>query len=96
MSFRKDPAATLDFGFDWRGVADGETDSWLRENEEITDHVVTVDPGLDKGATSADDGVVIVWLSGGTHMQNYNVTCRITTSQGRTDERTIRVDVRDR
>lgn len=37
-----------------------------------------------------------VWLSGGVAGQMARVTCRITTSQGRTDERTLRLSLRRR
>ena len=96
MAFRKDPAAVLDYAFDWGTTADGHDRPWLNEDETITAHTVTVDPGLTKGATSVDGGRVTVWLSGGTTGTNYKVTCAVTTNQGRTDERTIRIDVRDR
>jgi hypothetical protein len=34
-----------------------------------------------------------VWLAGGTVETRYSITCRVTTSAGRTDERTIKVTV---
>jgi hypothetical protein len=37
-----------------------------------------------------------VWLSGGTVGERYTVTTRITTSAGRTDDRSIEIWVRQR
>jgi hypothetical protein len=89
--FQKDVNAVLDFGFDWS--------QWLAEGETILSYVVTPDEGITKvidGSTTA--GSVIVWLSSGSPGQRYSVACKITTSSSpaRIDERTIKVDVRQR
>jgi len=79
----KDPDAVLDYAFDW-------TD-WLADSETISSHTVTVPSGLTKDSDSESDGVVTAWLSGGTAGTSYDVACKIVTSDGRTDERTIKV-----
>jgi hypothetical protein len=59
MPLTKDPAATLDYPFDWSPV--------LVEGESIVSHLVTVDEGdvvLD--STDASSTVIVAWLSGGT------------------------------
>ena len=84
----KDPSAVLDYVFDWSG--------WLASGETIDTHTITVDTGLTKDSSTEDDGKVTVWLSGGTAGINYKVACLITTSAGRTDERTIWIKVTDR
>ena len=86
--FTKDPSAILDWAFDW-------TD-WLAAAETITDHTITADTGLTVDSSTEDAGVVTVWLSGGTAGENYKVACLITTSAGRTDERTIWIKVTNR
>ena len=86
--FKKDPDAVLDFAFDWS--------SWLAESETINTYTVTVMSGLTLYSDSQADGVVTVWLSGGTAGNWYTVACRIVTSAGRTDERTMRIRVEDR
>ena len=86
--YTKDPSAILDWAFDW-------TD-WLAAAETIADHTITADTGITVGSSTKDTGVVTVWLSGGTAGINYKVACLITTSAGRTDERTIWIKVVDR
>lgn len=84
----KDPNANLDFSFGWA--------NWLETLETITTYELTVPAGLVKGLDSKADKMVIVWLSGGTAGTTYNVTCKITTSLGRVDERTIHIQIQDR
>lgn len=86
--FLKDPASVLDYVWDWSAyLADGET---------ISSKTITVDDGLDLDSSSDDDTTVTVWLSGGTVRTVYKVACLITTSAGRTDERTMTIRVTDR
>ena len=84
----KDPSAVLDYVFDWT--------EWLATVETITDHTITADTGITVDSSTELDGKVTVWLSGGTAGINYKVACKITTSAGRTDERTIWIKVTDR
>mgnify|MGYP000967131429 FL=1 len=84
----KDPSAVLDYAFDWTG--------WLAAGETITDHTITADTGITVDSSTESDGKVTVWLSGGTAGINYKVACLITTTAGRTDERTIWIKVVDR
>lgn len=87
-SFVKDPDANLDYVFDWS--------DWLETGETISSYVTTVPAGLTKGTESELSGKVAVWLSGGTANSVYQVACKITTSLGRIDERTIEIDVQHR
>ena len=84
----KDPSAVLDYVFDWT--------EWLAAAETITDHTITADTGITVDSSTEDAGKVTVWLSGGTAGINYKVACKITTSAGRTDERTIWIKVVER
>ena len=84
----KDPSAVLDYVFDWT--------EWLATGETITDHTITADTGIAVDSSTEDTGKVTVWLSGGTAGINYKVACLITTSAGRTDERTIWIKVVER
>lgn len=82
-----DPDAVLDFRLDWS--------SWLTTGETILTATVTATDGLTvapSGSPTVVTGTdVTVWLTGGTVGTIYGVTCRITTSAGRTDDRTIRI-----
>lgn len=87
--WEKDPSAVLDWAFDWS--------NWLSTSETITGTpTITVDTGITMGSQSNTTSKVTVWLSGGTPGTTYKVACRITTNQGRTDERTIGIRVTDR
>lgn len=78
---KKDPDATLDWIFDWT--------LWLGEFETITDAEFIVDPGLVVVATAHTTKTATVWLSGGSESQVYTVTNRVTTSDGRIDDRSF-------
>lgn len=84
----KDPNATLDYSFDWS--------EWLGADETITTASVTVPDGLTLGTVSQLSGVVTAWISGGTDATEYEVICRITTSESRIDDRTIILRCRQR
>lgn len=87
-TWEKDPSAVLDWKFNWT--------NWLAASEEISSATVTVESGITKDSQSNTTTTVTAWLSGGTLGETYEVTCRITTNQGRTDERTIGIRVTDR
>lgn len=94
QSHIKDPQAVLDYKFDWKALTNGSGKSdWLEDAETIASFEVTPDDGITVDSSSLTDSntSVTVWLSGGTDEQAYEVTCAITTSAGRTDERTITV-----
>ncbi len=85
-AYLKAPGATLDFGNDWG--------SWLHAGETITASTWAASgTGLIVAGSSVASGTAIAWLSGGTVGTTYTVANRITTSQGRTDERTFTVQV---
>ena len=85
--FEKDPDAILDYTVDWS--------RWL-ETDTILASQWTVPTGLTEGSATHTPTSATVWLSGGTAGQAYTVTNRITTHGGRTDERSIVINGRDR
>ena len=87
-SYQKDPEAVLDWQFDWT--------SWLADAETIATHTVTAEDGLTVDSSAEADGVVTVWVSGGTAGTRYRLECLISTSAGRTDERSVSISVRER
>ena len=97
--FLKDPDAVLDYKFDWKALTNGSGNTdWLDSDETISSKTVTVDDGITKESdASADTNTsVVVWLSGGIAGVDYEVACKIVTSASRTDERTIKIQVRER
>ena len=103
-TFKKDPSARLDYHFDFAPVLNdtewslGDTD-YLETGETLTDHTVLVDGGgvmLDSSDIIGGGTTVRVWLSGGTVGQTAVVTCRITTSAGRVDDRSFKLRIAER
>lgn len=95
----KDPDARLDYLFDWAAKEHGNwTSDWLQPGEIITGHQVTVPTGITlvSDNVTLDQKSVDVWLEGGTECESYDIECEITTNQGRTDERTGRIKVKER
>lgn len=90
-----DPQAKLDYTWDW-------TD-WLGDDTIISAAVTArVEEGRDPADVVTIDDIwpssktITAWISGGVHGTPCAVTCRITTTAGRIDDRTIRLRVRDR
>lgn len=88
MSFTKDPDAVLDYTVDWS--------DWLSDGETIATSEWLDVEGIVKDFDTNTDTTATVWLSGGTSPEVYVLTNRITTSDGRGDDRSIRIRVRDR
>jgi hypothetical protein len=86
----KDPNAILDYPYDWSpylGVDTISTSAW------------TVPAGITSVSQSFTTTTTTIWLSGGSTAAPgpyYDLTNRITTAGGRTDERTFRIKVRER
>lgn len=98
-TFIKDPSAVLDYKFDWKALTnDSGTSDWLASGETISSKTITASSGITVDSSSITDTntSVTVWLSGGSAGNNYTVACLIVTSAGRTDERTITIQCRDR
>jgi len=98
-SFPKAAEAVLEWYFDWKALTNGSgATNWLADGETITSYEVVVPVGLTLDSHASINGATVVraWLSGGVDGQDYRVTCRITTSAGRTDERSMRIRVRPR
>lgn len=88
--FFKDPDAVLDYKFDWS--------DWLASGETISTRTITPETGITVDSDSITDTStsVTVWLSGGTAGNVYDVACLITTSDSRTDERTMKIRCQER
>ena len=88
----KDPDAILDYFFDWSEWLDASGNDTIISTSIISDTGITVDlPGINDDS----DGVT-VWVSGGTVARGYNITNRINTAGGRTDDRTLRLTIAEK
>jgi hypothetical protein len=87
MTFTKDPNAVLDYTIDWT--------RWLAGDQIATSEWL-VPLGLTKTADSKTASSATVWLSGGTAGQSYTVTNRVTTSAGRTEDRSFIAKIEER
>lgn len=88
-SFIKDPGERQDYVIDW-------DDEYLAVGETISSSSWSVPSGLTNYSTSNSTTTATIWLSGGTHGQEYLVTNQVTTSAGRIAERSIKILVRER
>jgi hypothetical protein len=84
----KDPDAILDYQVDW-------TD-WLDTDTISSVSWPSFPSGITNFATTATTTTATIWLSGGTLNSSYDLTCRITTVGGRTEDRSFRVTCKQR
>lgn len=96
----KDSDAVLDYAFNWAsedGTNDGSSSDkgWL-QGDTISSYTITAESGITVDSDSNTTKIVIVWLSGGTAGKVYDVACEVVTAGGRTDERTMKIRVKNR
>jgi hypothetical protein len=90
----KDSEATLDYILDWS--------QWLSKGDTISlsNWSVTVDSGDSNPVTIEQQTFStkqsVVWVSGGNSERHYKLINTITTMQGRTDQRSLFLSIRDR
>ncbi|AHH20873.1 putative virion-associated phage protein [Nocardia nova SH22a] len=95
----KDPAAVLDYRFQWGRGPFATAPPWLEDTETITSKQITVQPAgltVEESEITPDGKDVVVWLSGGTVSATYEVACQITTTLSRTDVRRMSIYVLER
>lgn len=88
---KKDPDAIVDYTFDWSEWL--TTDTIVSATITIADSVTMV---KNSQAIVDSNQSVRIWLSGGAARDRAAVSCKIVTLEGRTDERTFYIRVRDR
>jgi hypothetical protein len=86
-TFVKDPDAVLDYAGNWG--------PWLNSDTILTS-VWEVPSGITKDSDSHTSATTLIWLSGGSVGQTYQLRNRITTAAGRTDDRTIAIKIKER
>ncbi len=82
--FIKDPDATLDYVVNWA--------TWL-VSDTIISSAWTVPTGLTQVTAASTTTTTTIWLSGGTAGNSYSVLNRIVTAAGRTDDRSLTIEV---
>ena len=89
-SYVKDPAARLDYTWDWS--------AWLAEvNDTISSATVAVPAGLTAVGTPDVTTVAVTQrISGGAIDDAYTMVCQITTVGGLIDERSIHLTISNR
>jgi hypothetical protein len=80
----KDPNAVLDYTFDY-------STNYLVSGDTILTSTWTLPSGITKDSDTFTTTTTTIWLSGGTAGTDYLLINRITTSGGRTDERTFKI-----
>jgi len=85
--FVKDPDAVLDYQIDWS--------TWL-DSDTISVSTWTVPAGITKDSDTNTTTTTTIWLSDGTHDENYEIVNHITTAAGREDDRTITIACRQK
>jgi len=86
IDYEKDPQETIDLSFAWAPKLDGDT---------IVTSTFTLPDGLTEESTAIDGSITTIFVSGGTIGRIYRIVNTLTTSGGRTYERTIYVRVRE-
>ncbi len=94
-TYLKDPDAKLDYGFDWKAPSE-DGGPWLANGETIVTSTWNVPIGITKESDSADDTETVIWLSGGVVGIEYKITNQIVTNAGRKDNRTMKIQVKER
>jgi len=85
----KDPNALLDYSIDWT--------EWLATTTDTISASTWILPSaLTEFTSSFGTGTTIIWISGGTAGEVYDVVNRINTTGGRQEDRTIQFTCVDR
>lgn len=98
----KDPDAILDYLWDWTEWLAGNFDlvgSPTVETDVITSFEVFAvgSPApIEVGTLAQQGGLIVAFLAGGDLGQMHQVTCRVHTAGGRTDDRSIWLKIRTR
>lgn len=87
--FKKDPNAVLDYKFDW-------TDYLTPVSDVIANVTWVLGTGLTLASSSNTAMTATAFVSGGTVGEELLLTCRIVTTGGRTDDRTVTLLIVDR
>jgi hypothetical protein len=87
-SIVKDPNAVLDYSLD--------LSAWLTDAGDALQSLDVIGDGVTIDSHAISGTAVIAWVSGGTAGESATVTYRFTTANGRTDDRSITLKIRER
>lgn len=89
VTIKKDPNATLDYTFDW-------SEYLALINDSLANAEWIVTPGLVVETQTFNATAAKAFVSGGEVDTEEALTCRITTTGGRIDDRTVYLKIRER
>lgn len=84
----KDPDSTIDYGVDWSG--------WLASGETIVTSTWPDLGDLTSVSESNTTTATAIFISGGVLGATYTLTNRITTNQGRTEDRSMYIKCQEK
>jgi hypothetical protein len=93
-TYKHDPQAVLDYSWDWT--------NWLVEGDSIASYSLTPPTGVTIVSHSRDEAVVTAFMSVGEVIPEgesavrLGITCHVTTTEGREDDRTLHLLVIER
>jgi hypothetical protein len=90
----KDPGDTEEFTIVWRG-SDATLDYVLDDTETVTASTWTLPAPLVEVSSGFTNTTSYVFVSGGVDGTRYDMECEITTSAGRTINRTLQLLVKE-
>lgn len=85
--YLKDPGEKLNYTENWADYLGAQT---------ISSSSWSVPTGITQDSVSNTSSAATIWLTGGTHGQEYVITNQITTSGGQIAERSIKILCRNR
>lgn len=92
QAFTKDPQATLDYQVDWSNIL-----SSVSPVDTIATSTWAIVPtGLTQDSEAETSTHARIWVSGGVVGVEYHLTNTISTAGGRSDERTIRIRIKQK
>lgn len=88
MTTTQDPAARLDYSWDWTDLLD--------DGDTVVTATVTVVVGtVTATSVTIASPHVTAWVAGGALGETAAIVCHVTTAAGRVDERTLRLYIGD-
>lgn len=84
----KDPDSRIDYGFDWT--------NWLASGETISTSTWVLETGLTYVSDTTNGNITTVMISSGTIGYTYIITNRITTNEGRQEDRSMYITVKSK